>query len=219
MQVKKQQLEPDMEQQTSSKLGKEDFKVVYCHTAYLAYMQSTSCKMPGWMNHKLESRLPGEISTASDMQMCVCVGLVAQSCRPVQPGSSVHGDSPGKNPGVGCHALLKGRKWRGTKELLDEGERGEWESALKLSIPKAKIVASGPITSWKIDGEKVETVADFISLGSKIIADDNCSHEIKRPLILRRKAMTNLDSILKNRHHFADKGPYSQSYNFSSSHV
>ena len=71
MQVKKQQLEPDMEQQTSSKLGKEDFKVVYCHTAYLAYMQSTSYKMPGWMNHKLESRLPGEISKASDMQMCV----------------------------------------------------------------------------------------------------------------------------------------------------
>ena len=69
MQVKKQQLEPDMEQQTGSKLGKEYIKAVYCHSAYLSYMQSTSCEMPGWMNHKLESRLPGEISITSDMQM------------------------------------------------------------------------------------------------------------------------------------------------------
>ena len=63
MQVKKQQLEPDMEQWTGSKLGKEYVKIVYCHTAYLTYMQSTSCEMLGWMKHKLESRLPGEIST------------------------------------------------------------------------------------------------------------------------------------------------------------
>ena len=69
MQVKKQQLEPDMEQWTGSKLGKEYNKVVYCHLAYLTYMQNTSCEMPGWMNHKLESRLPGEISITSVMQM------------------------------------------------------------------------------------------------------------------------------------------------------
>jgi len=69
MQVKKQQLEPDMEQWTSSKLGKEYVKAVFCHPAYLTYMQSTSGEMPGWMNHKLESRLPGEVSTTSDMQM------------------------------------------------------------------------------------------------------------------------------------------------------
>ena len=69
MQVKKEQLEPDTEQQTGSKLGKEYIKAVYCHPAYLAYMQSTSCKMPGWMKHKLESRLLGEISITSDMQM------------------------------------------------------------------------------------------------------------------------------------------------------
>ena len=69
MQVKKRQLEPDKEQQTGSKLEKEYVKAVYCHPAYLTYMQSTSCKMPGWMNHKLESRLPGEISKISDMQM------------------------------------------------------------------------------------------------------------------------------------------------------
>ena len=69
MQVKKQQLEPDMEQQTGFKLGKEYIKAVYCHPAYLTYMQSTSCEMLGWMKHKLESRLLGEISITSDMQM------------------------------------------------------------------------------------------------------------------------------------------------------
>ena len=69
MQIKKQQLELDMEQQTGSKLGKEYVKTVYCHPVYLIYMQSTSCEMPGWMKHRLESRLPGEISIASKMQM------------------------------------------------------------------------------------------------------------------------------------------------------
>ena len=69
MLVKKQQLELDMEQWTGFDLGKEYVKAVYCHRAYLTYMQSTSCEMPGWMNHKLESRLPGEISITSDMQM------------------------------------------------------------------------------------------------------------------------------------------------------
>ena len=67
--LKKQQLEPDMEQQTGSKLGKEYIKAVYCHSAYITYMQSTSREMPGWMKHKFESRLPGEISVTSDMQM------------------------------------------------------------------------------------------------------------------------------------------------------
>ena len=69
MQVKKQQLEPNMEQWTGSKLGKEYVKTVYCHPAYLTYIQRTSCEMPGWMQHKLESRLLGEISITSDMQM------------------------------------------------------------------------------------------------------------------------------------------------------
>ena len=69
MQVKKQQLEPDLKQQTGSKLGKEYIKAVYCHPAYLTHMQNTSCKMLGWMKHKLESRLPGEISITSDKQM------------------------------------------------------------------------------------------------------------------------------------------------------
>ena len=81
-------------------------------------------------------------------------------------------------------------------------------------------MASGPITSWQIGRETVETVADFILRGSKITADGNCSHEIKRHLLLGRKAMTNLDRILKkHRHYFANKGPSSQSYGVSSSHV
>ena len=81
-------------------------------------------------------------------------------------------------------------------------------------------MASGPITSWEIDGETMETVTDFILGGSKITGDGNCSHEITRCLLLGRKAMTNLDSILESRDiFFANKGPFSQSYGFSSSHV
>ena len=79
-------------------------------------------------------------------------------------------------------------------------------------------MASSPITSWQIDGETVETVTDFIFLSSKITADGDCSHKIKRRLLLGRKALTNLDSIL-SRDVTADKGPYSQSYGFSSGHV
>ena len=86
----------------------------------------------------------------------------------------------------------------------------------KLNIQKTKIMASGPITSWQIDGETVETVADFTFLGSKITAGGDCSHEIKRCLLLGRKTMTNLDSILKSRDYFANKGPSSQGSGFSS---
>ena len=86
---------------------------------------------------------------------------------------------------------------------------------LKLNIQKTKIMASCPITSWQIDEETVETVSDFIFGGSKITADGDCSHEIKRCSLLGRKAMTNLNSnITKKRHHFADKVPYRQSYGF-----
>ena len=90
---------------------------------------------------------------------------------------------------------------------------------LKLNIQKTKIMASSPITSWQIDGETVETVSDFILGGSKITADGDCSHEIKRRLFLGRKVMTKLDSIEKQRHYFANKGPSSQGYGFSSGHV
>ena len=91
------------------------------------------------------------------------------------------------------------RKWREIKEPLDEGERGEWKSWLKTQYQKNKIMASSPITSWHIDGETIETVTDSIFLSSKITVGGDCSHEIKRLLLLRRKAMTNLDSIFKSR--------------------
>ena len=80
-------------------------------------------------------------------------------------------------------------------------------------------MASGPITSWEVDGETLETMADFILGGSKITADSDCSHEIKRRLLIGRKVMTNLDSILKSRDYFANKGPSSQGYGFSSGRV
>ena len=99
-------------------------------------------------------------------------------------------------------------------KLKDESEK----VGLKLNIQKTKIMASGSITSWEIDGETVETVSDFIFFGSKITADGDCSHEIKRGLLLGRKVMTNLDCKLKNRD-IANKGPSSQSYGFSSSYV
>ena len=132
MQVKKQQWELDMEQQIGSKSGKDNIKTVYCHLAYLTYMQSTSCELPGWMKHKLESRLSGEISITSDTQM---------------------------TPPL----------WQ--KARKSESERGEWRSWLETQYSKNEIMASGPITSWQIDGETMQTVRDTIFLGSKITAD------------------------------------------------
>ena len=90
--------------------------------------------------------------------------------------------------------------------------------SLKLNIQKTKIMASGPITSWEIDGKTVETVSDFIVGGSKIIADGDCSHEIKRRLLLGRKVMTNL-AYSKQRYYFANKVLSSQGYGFSCGHV
>ena len=101
------------------------------------------------------------------------------------------------------------------KSLLMKVKEESEKVGLRLNIQKMKIMASGPITSWEIDGETVETVADFIFWGSKIPADGDCSHEIKRHLLLGRKVMTNLDSILKSR----DKGLSSEGYGFSSGHV
>ena len=164
MQVKKQQLELDMKQQTGSKLGKEYVKAIYCHPAYLTYMQSTSCKMPVWMKQKLESRLLGEILITLDMQM-ICT-LMAES--------------------------------EELKSLLMKVKESE-KVGLKLSIQKTKIMPSGPITPWQIDGETMETVRDFTFWGSKITADSDCSHEITSCLLLGRIVMTNLDSILRSR--------------------
>ena len=92
------------------------------------------------------------------------------------------------------------------KSLLMKMKEKSVKAGLKLNIQKMKIMASSPITSWQIDGEIVVTVTDFIFGGSKITADGDCSHEIKRHLLLGRKAMTNLDSIEKQRHYLLDKG-------------
>ena len=151
MQVRKQLLELDMEPWTGSKLGKEDVKAVYCHLAYLIYIQRTSCEMPDWMKHKMEPRLPGEISTTSDMTM---TWPLWQKMK--------------RN--------LRAFWWKWKKRVK--------KTDLKLNIQKIRIMASGPITSWQIDGEKLVPVTDFIFLVPKITADDDCSHEIKRHLLL-----------------------------------
>ena len=110
------------------------------------------------------------------------------------------------------------------KSLLMKVKEESEKSGLKLNIQKTKIMVFCPITSWQIDGKIMETVTDFIFLGSKITADGDCSQEIKRRLLLgqkkKKKTMTNLEGILKKqRHYFANKGSSSQSYGFSSSHV
>ena len=105
------------------------------------------------------------------------------------------------------------------KRLLMKVKEESEKVGLKLNIQKMKIMASGPITSWQIDGETMEIVTDFISGGSKITADGDCSHEIKRLLLLGRKVMQHTQHIKKKRQYFGNKGPSSQSYRFSSSHV
>ena len=122
--------------------------------------------MPGWMKHKLESRLSGEISVTSDTQMTT--------------------------------ALMAEREEE-LKSLLMKVKEEREKAGLKLNIQKVKIMASSPITSWQINGKTMETVTDFIFLDSKITADTDCYHEIKRHLLLGRKAVADLDSILKRR--------------------
>jgi len=100
--------------------------------------------------------------------------------------------------------------------MKEESEK----SGLKLNIQKTKIMTSGPITSWQIDGETMKTVTDLIFLGSRITADADCSHEIKRRLLLEKKSYDQSRHHIKNqRHYFANKGPSSQGYGFSSGHV
>ena len=105
------------------------------------------------------------------------------------------------------------------KSLLVKVKEESEKVGLKFNIQKTKIMASGPITSWEIDGERVETASDCIFWGSNITADGDCSHQIKRRLLLGRKVMINLESILKSRHYFANKGPSGQGYGFPSDHV
>ena len=124
-------------------------------------MQSTSCKILGWMNHKLDQDCGKNIN---NLRYADATTLMAESEEEL-------------------------------KSLLMKVKEESEKVGLKLNIQKTKIMASSPITSWQIDGETVETVADFILGGSKINADGDCSHEIKRHLLLGRKVMTNLDSI------------------------
>ena len=147
MQVNKQQLKMHMEQQTGSKLWKEYIKAVYCHSAYLTYMQSTSCKMLDWMKCKLESRRLGEICRWHHLRYADDITLMAESKEEL-------------------------------KSLLMKVKEESEKAGLKLNIQKTKILASGPITSWQIDGETMETMTDFIFLNSNITVDSNWSHEI-----------------------------------------
>ena len=181
MQVKKQQLELDMEQQTGSKLGKEYIKAICCHPA--EYIMQNARLDEAQAGNKIAGRYINNLKYADD--------------------TTLTADSKEE---------LKSLSMK-VKEVSEK-------VGLKLNIQKTKIMASGPITSWQIDGETMETVSDFMFWGSKITADGECSHEMKRYLLLGRKAMTNLDSILKKqRHYFVNKGLSSQSYGFSSSHV
>ena len=111
------------------------------------------------------------------------------------------------------------QKVKRTKKPLDENEEESEKAGSELSIQKVKIMASGPIVSWQIDGETMETVTDFIFLSSKITVDGDCRHEIKRCLLLGRKAMTNLDSIFKSRDITLPTKVHLASYHFSSSHA
>ena len=115
------------------------------------------------------------------------------------------------------NTTLNGRKWRGTKEPLDAGEGAEY--SLRLNIKKTKIMASGPITAWQIEGEEVEVVTNFLFLGSKITADGNYSHEIITRVLLGRKEKINLNRVLKNRDYSANKGPYRQGCGLPSGHM
>ena len=112
-----------------------------------------------------------------------------------------------------------GRMWEELKSLFMRMKEESEKADLKLNIQNMKIMASGPITSWQIDGEKVERVAYFLFLGSKITVDDDCRHEIKTCLLPRRKLDKPRQCIKRQRHHLTDKGPSCQSYGFSSSHV
>ena len=168
--------------------------------------------MLGWNKHKLESRLPA--AAAKSLQSCLTL------CGPMDcslPGSSIHGFCQARVLEWGAIAFsdkiarrnINNLRYADDTTLMAESEeelksrlmkmKEENEKfGLKPNIQKTKIITSGPITSWQIDGETVETVSDFIFWGSKITADGDCSHEIKRRLLLGRKVMTNLDSMLKS---------------------
>ena len=191
------------------------------------------------MKHKLESRLPGEISTTSDI-LIVVVQLLSHVWLFSTPWTTAHQASLSLTISqsllklmsielvmssnhfiqVDNTSLSNSRKWKGTKESLDEGERVEWQSWLKLNIQKTNIMVSGPITSWQIDRGKVEAVTACLFLGSKITVDGDCSLEIKRHLLPWKESYEKpKQHIKKQRHLFTNKSPSSQGYGFSSSRV
>ena len=175
---------------------------VHCHPVYLTSMQSTS---PGCMSQDCQEKY----------QQLQIWRRAWQPTPAFLPGESSWTEEPGRPQFMGLqrvrHAWVtkrtqvcrwsraNGRKWGGTKEPLDEGGREEWKSWLETALKKSKITASSPIISWQIEGKKVETVTDCNFLGSKTPSDGDCSHEIKRSLLLGRKVMTNLASILKSK--------------------
>ena len=136
----------NLDQQTGSKSGKEYIMAVYHHSAYLTYMQSTLCKMPGWIKHILEIKIAGR--NINNLRYADDTTVMAESKEEL-------------------------------KSLLMKVKEESEKVSLKLNIQKTKIIASGPITSWQIHGEIMETVTDFILGGSKITGDGDCSHEIK----------------------------------------
>ena len=153
MHDKKQKLELDTEQSTGSKLGKKQFKAVYCCPAHLTYTQTTSFEMPCWVNHKLGIKIFRK--NISNLRYSDDTTLITKSEEELA-------------------SLLM--------SMLEKSEK----AALKLNIQKTKIMASSPIISQQIDGEEVETMKDFIFLGSKITVDSECCHEIKRHWLLKR---------------------------------
>ena len=163
-------------------MGKEYAKAIYCHCAYLIYMQSISIETLGLEEAQAEIKIARR--DINNLRYADDTTLMTESEEEL-------------------------------KSLLVKVKEESENVGLKLNIQKTKIMASGPITSWQIDGETVETVADFIFLGSKITADGECRHEIKRCLLLERKAMSNPEQ----RHYFANKVQSSQGCCFSSSHV
>ena len=248
MQVKKQQLELDVEQQTDFKSGKEDVRLYI--VTLLTYMQNESevaqlcptlcgpmdCSLSGSSVHgifqaKCWSGLP--FPSPGDLPD---PGIEPRS--PTLQADTLPSEPPGKqNAGlVEAQAGIKiarrnisNLRYADDTTLMAESEEERnsllmkvkeksGKTGLKLNIQKTKIMASGPVTSWQIDRETMETVIDFILRGSKITADGDCSHEIRRCLLLGRKAMTSLDSILKSRHYFPTKVHLVKLW-FSSSHV
>ena len=153
-----------MERLTGSKLRQEYNKAAYCHPVYLTYMQSTLCRMPGWMSYKLESKFARK--NINNLRY--------------------------------AYTTLMAESEEELKSLLMKMKEESEKAGLKLNIKKTKILASSPITSWQIEGEKVEAVTDFLLSGSKITVDGDCSHELRRWLLLGRKTLTNLDSVLKS---------------------